>query len=618
MIRKGYTYANDAEQIRRLAAAYPFAAEALERARAEAHDWMTSFSDDVSRRSGWGHNFCCPKCASQMTFDPHMKFAPPNVFACPHCGEKVSSVKHDEAWVYTYRYRSAAALESVAVCALLGEEAAYDYMTRFIDFYAVHYAEFPVHGDWAGKGKIQGQSLDEAVWAIAVLRGVNACGLLARVGEAKARYWYETLFAPMAELLFPQAKSIHNIPTWLLCACANIAVTFGDGALLEKALDSEFGIRNQVAKGFTKDGIWHECSMTYHYYTAEALTHFAALFAVSHPDDPLLDEFEKIYTAPLAFAPDGWHLQCVNDGWYPQALGGSAPMMLRAERIVDSVELRSLAGEFLRRIPDRLAEPAMLLILRPEEDEATSVSATPAKPAEEVMLYPDTNYAFFRTPVPAILKSGVLTRSHMHCDYCSLIVPPFSDDLGTPGYGHPLTPSWYRLGASHNVVTVDGAVPGQVLPSHVEHTASSVRAVVDTASAVPITRMERTLTPTADALLDECDYAADGEHTFDWLFHAKGDVTFSADGVPAGPLGTERGYQYFTDVRRMNVAPGERFTTSFCLNGETLTVSAEVTDGMEVWTAKSPDNPADNTRTTLVLRLRGMEAKFRVRFQIGK
>ena len=154
MIRKNYTYANDAAALCKLRSVSRAAVIASEKAHIEARELMETFSDDVARISGWAHNFCCPKCASQMVFDPHMAYQPPNVFVCPHCGEKASGVKYDEAWVYIYRITAAAALESVAVCAVEGDEDAYGFMCRFIDFYASRYADFPVHGDHAGKGKI--------------------------------------------------------------------------------------------------------------------------------------------------------------------------------------------------------------------------------------------------------------------------------------------------------------------------------------------------------------------------------------------------------------------------------------------------------------------------------
>ncbi len=609
---KHLPFANTADDIRRLVAADPHAARALEAAHARAHDWMASFADDASRPSGWAHNFCCPACAAQLTFDPHLAFSPPNTFVCPRCGAQATGQDLDEAWTYYYRNRSAADLEAVAVCALLGEEEAYAYLARYLDFYASHYAEFPVHGRWAGKGKLAGQGLDEAVWAVAVLRAVNASGQLARVDEARRRFWHEALFAPLADLLIPQSHSYNNISLWLMCACANIALTFGDDALLALALDSDFGIRHQVAKGYTRDGVWRECSFTYHYYTVESLTYFASLFAVSHPDDPLLDLFGRIFTAPLALSFDGARLPALNDGWYPLSVDSLALLFLRARRFVDSPEIIAVTERFRERGSNTLERPASLLV-RVAEPVSSAHRATPS-PRANVEILTDTNLAGVRAPVHAIFKSGVLIPNHMHRDYNSLIIPPFSDDLGTPGYGHPMTHSWYRQGASHNLVTVDGLVTDKVLPSRIERTPKGLRGVVDVSDLEGFERAERSLELTDKALVDRCDYACAGEHVFDWIFHAKGSASFSCASQPAAPLGNVGGYEHFREVRRLDVAAGECLVICFELEGKTLRLETTLAPGMEAFTALSPDNPADASRTAVILRLRGARAHFEVRF----
>ena len=116
------------------------------------------FDDRVERLSGWAHNFVCTDCASQLDFDPDMNYNPPhNVYTCPHCGKTAASTDHDEAWVYIYRQRYADYMEALAAAALDENPDAIPFMERYLDFYADHYAEFPVHGRWAGKGKIMGQ-----------------------------------------------------------------------------------------------------------------------------------------------------------------------------------------------------------------------------------------------------------------------------------------------------------------------------------------------------------------------------------------------------------------------------------------------------------------------------
>ena len=57
------------------------------------------------------------------------------------------------------------------------------------------------------------------------------------------------------------------------------------------------------------------------------------------------------------------------------------------------------------------------------------------------------------------------------------------------------------------------------------------------------------------------------------------------------------------------------FEATFTLaDGQTLALTVPETDGLEVYVAKSPDNPANNMRSTVILRRRAKEARFRTVF----
>jgi len=599
MIRSGYRFSNPSDVIRRLIASDAHYAECWERVEKSAAFAMTHFDDHVEWLSGWGHDFNCPQCASQMQFNLLMPYAPPNTFTCPRCGATASGPAYDAAWVYYYRSHFGGMLLDVAVCALLGNEDALAFLIRYVDFYADHYAEFPVHGRHAGRGKVMEQGLDEAVWCIAILRALKPCEAL--IPEEKKRAWYEKFFRPLADLLLPQSNMIHNIPTWLKCAVGMIGLFYGDRELLEIAVESEFGIRNQVKKGFTADGFWRECSMTYHFYTVEALTNFFALYAESAPDDPLFAAFERMYTSPIALSHDGCSLPALNDGWYPASLRSASTLIFRAARISGDRSLAETA-RLLRERTGQNPPPAMELFYTVAES--------------DVVLLGATNLAVLRSPVFAILKSGVLEQSHMHQDYLSLRLPPFSEDLGTPGYAHPLVPTWYRRAPSHNCVCVDGGMPGGVFASHVEETENGVRAVMEENAWPGIRRASRTLTAEGDALADRTVFeAAEGEHVFDWIFHCDGEAAYSAEALERLPaLDGGRGYEHFTEVTRR--AADGAFTAAFTLGGKTLTVAVEDAGDAEIFTARAPGNPADHLRHVLILRRRGQSASFAVTYSV--
>ena len=120
----------------------------------------------------------------------------------------------------------------------------------------------------------------------------------------------------------------------------------------------------------------------------------------------------------------------------------------------------------------------------------------------------------------------------------------------------------------------------------------------------------RTLTPDGDTLRDHAEVVCDAPRVIDWLFHADGDVVFSCPVGEAAELGDHPGYEYFSDIRRLESGP---LTVSFTLNGRVLTLCTDASN-LQVFTAKSPANPANELRTALILRANAENAVFDVAF----
>ena len=583
-----------AEQIRKLVDSHPERyGPVLEKARQDCDVWCRTFRDQPDWVSGWGHDFACPVCTAHLKADSAMAYNPPNRFVCPNCGHVATGPKLDEAWVYYYRLEASAKLESVAVCALLGDPDAKAFMERFLDFYAQHYAGFAIHGE--GNGKITPQILDEAVWCVQVLRALYPCRHL--FDDAKRKMWYEKLFLPLAALVNAPEKqtSVHNHVMWHKCAVGTIALCFDEADLLKEVLDGTLGIRELAARGLTQDGFWFEGSPLYHYYAMEALTGFCQLYAQEHPHDPLIGLLERAHLAPLALSWDGWHLPSINDGWFPLSLDRFADQFHRAAAASQSQALWQQVEQIRKRVPQSIDRPAALLLDQVDDG---------------IVLWKHTNLAIVREPVYAILKSGVIARSHMHKDYLSVVLPPFSKDLGTPGYGHTLYRSWYQVTASHNAIAVDYDQPRPVIPTHVEETENGVRTVVDSGWE-HVVSASRTLTPEGDTLVDRTEIVLDGEHVIDWIFHSEGKPEFATEPGEEAVIGDRCGYQYFSESR---IIECDDLNVSFVLDERKLTLQADVR-GMEVFAAKSPGNPSNEMRTSIILRTLSDRALFEVRYK---
>lgn len=583
----------------------------LAEARARFATLKNDFHDDPAWVSGWAHNFNCEACGTLLPYDRALAKGDPYTasFTCPNCDRVMQGEKYTEAWVYYNRYETASDLESVAVCALLGDEGAKKFIADFIDFYAEHYESFPIHG--LSGGKLMGQILDEAVFCLFTLRALYPC--LPLYSEAQKRLWYEKLFSPMAALIDAAEENghIHNHVLWNKCAVAAVGLCFGDKALYSHAMEDDYGVRHQLREGLTADGLWYECGTTYHYYAMNAASELCALLADACPTDPLLPLLAKACEMPFTLSCDGIHFPTLNDGWYPVTYDGERARTVHvAWATAPTAELERQIGTIRSHTPAVFAEPyALLLDLKAPPTPLCKEAKADSAP----LVYPSCKLAVIRAPFHAILKSGVLSSGHKHADCLSVVISPFSDDLGTAGYGNPLYRSWYATAASHTTVTVDGRQGPKietVLPNHVEAIEGGVKATVD--SWPDVLSATRTLAAEGDTLLDVTEIACEEEgHTVDWLFHGNGEVSTNAALGESVILGTDFGYQHFEDAKRL-LCDGP-LTLSFSLDGETLTLQTDV-QGMEVFLAKSPDNPAHRYRTVLVLRSHAKDNRFTVRY----
>ena len=95
----------------------------------------------------------------------------------------------------------------------------------------------------------------------------------------------------------------------------------GDDDLVDEAIDGAFGFRRLLRDGLA-DGLWWECSSSYHFYAAHALTTLAAVVASARPECARAPELRSMYAAPLAIRmPDG-RLPATNDCWFFSSLRG--------------------------------------------------------------------------------------------------------------------------------------------------------------------------------------------------------------------------------------------------------------------------------------------------------
>lgn len=595
----------------RAAAKQPEYQSILDRLRRRVHYWMDNFTDSTELIPGWGHNYVCPKCASHLLFDS----ARPGIYHCPACGEDMPPTDElDEAWTYYRRFEISQTVYEAGILYRIEQRDEYaDFIRNVVTFYADNYHNFHESGTHAGRGKIQGQSLDESVWGVNVLKGLILLGIDSQSDQAQ--YWYGRLFLPMARLVMAQQWGIHNIPLWHSAFAVGAGLIFDDEALIRLCYaGSELGARNQVLKGFTEDGIWYENSTGYHYYSLDAATNLCFFIRWAGRENEATDVFQRILDAYLAFLKLGFRdgtMPPFNDGWRQNGLEGLVGKLdtyLGAARLFDGVE--GIKGA--RRVADAIStlnETGRLGGL------LYGKVASVGMPEPYGTVHLPSNYlAVLRSDrLEVFAKYGNITRSHAHPDALSIAIPGFSEDLGTCGYGSPFYRNWYTQTLSHNTFIVDGQSQNYVAKGTAVLTCEDTL-VMRVSDAYKGVIADRTLHIKADTLEDSLTVDCDAAHTIDWIFHGNGAFKVNGATVSDTIPETDNGYSCLTSVKRY-VDDTSRFTAQWTLNKRTLSLMLDaVTDDAAIYLAQSPDNPADHQRHAVLVRTRGLRFYLKARF----
>lgn len=560
-------------------------------------EWMSAnFFDTPERVSGWLHDFVCDKCSSLLQFNIDITDYQRNSFTCPKCGRKVSGKKYLEAWTYQYRRWFSEQILNVALCAEHKENITF--LKKYIDFYADHYQEFTLHGEHIGKGRIMSQSLDEAVFSINLLKAVFYCK---RYIESNVlEKWFLLLFKPMAEMLIGQVDSIYNISLWIQCSIAMTGLVFEDESLWERSCSGRFGLLNQLEEGCTQDGLWNEGSLHYHYYVLEALTALSIVLDKTKPGHPIISTIKKMYFAPLTLSSDGWELPSLNDGWKPITLSTYGEQIIQAAYLLNDEHLRKLSCRIIRETPSLLNNPCVRLSLQNKNP--------------EMSLAFDNHVAIVERPFWMTLKSGSIKMIHSHNDCLSITLEPVSKDLGTPGYGSSLTKKWYRHALSHSCVAIDGQQLSVSPDNCCTLTDMKVSAFSFTREGNDVKSATRCLEPELDYVSDTTQIETNHAHIFDWIFHGSSELILYVKKHPAFLKKLNDSYDLFEDVYVVDC--NKEFYAEYVVNSEwAIGLTIQLPDKSKVYIAKTPGNPSDETRNTILIRVDGnsinVEAKYR-------
>jgi hypothetical protein len=447
------------EEIARLRDRYtwPAFSQAWAELRDEARRALAQGAAIPAEGAGWWHDYFCPDHATQLEYDP----ARPHAHRCPVDGRIFSGEPYDGAWRYLTHMRLAQGAHATALRWLASAEAACLAHVRAVLLgYAARYAAYQPHGEHAGKGRVMGQSLDEAVWSIALSWAYDA--VRDALAPDERRQIEEGLLRPAAaHLLGQRFRRVHNIECWHLAALASLGVVLADQACIAAALDEHAGFPAQLEGGVLADGWWWEGSPAYHFYALQALLIGALALRHVRPEMLAHARLRAMLDAPTELARADLSLPALNDCWFGVSARGELARRAALYETAwtlwrDPAHAALLARLYAAGEPRRSTEA---LLFGPE------VLPAPAAVLPASRLFEASGYIVLRhgTGVPderwLLLKFGPHGGGHGHPDKLSLDLHAFgkrlSPDLGTPGYGIPLNRTWYRHTLAHNTVLLD-------------------------------------------------------------------------------------------------------------------------------------------------------------------
>ncbi|MCD6352070.1 MAG: heparinase II/III family protein, partial [Armatimonadetes bacterium] len=516
---------------------------------------------------------------------------------CPKCGKHYKGGEYDAVWRHYYHLRMMSSLFAAAhAYAVTGEDKYARAAAPLLLWYADNYKRYR-GGEEKKKGR-RGFFLDnmlrESYFVYEMAVAYDLLYSWEGFSQAQRKHIEQDLVRESAITLMKRPTGLSNFQSFQNSGIGAAGFCLGDDKLIDFALhDPENGFDFQMSKGVV-DGIWHEGSLAYHFFTLTALIRLAE--AARHNGEDLYSNpgMKAMFYGPVSVAwPDGKIPRVGDDRSRGIDLVGQAQYWEVAyARYKDPLFAWLLQRKY--RGSREARNPRYLVIDAPDELPA----GTPL--GFHSSLLPSAGIAFLRSQRLACgIKFGPPPAWHDHFDKLELMVWALGREIGLdPGmcaqYSFPER-NWYRNTVAHNCVVVDeqkyGDCCGQARAWVAGDYVTLFQGVLDTAYQGVTLRRTVVLmrlpsadvaksapsgggagpSPAADGECFAVDlYEVEGGTIHDWVFHGAGklklDLPFSPGPrpgddwrkLPAVVKPVQRkyhtdltnGYEYLHDVRR--------------------------------------------------------------------
>ena len=212
--------------------------------------------------------------AVQLVFNPRDG----HHHACPVDGEVFSGEPFDSAWGWSVNdaLSDAALRASVRRAPGFGPgraRADADLLRLVLLGYAERYRTMPPAPQGPSRRLQRHRLLERARRSVWIIRLVWAAALSRDLFTADEQAFLRVgLFQPaLDQLLAVRYRQIQNVGNWDRGAILALGLLLDDEAPIDEAIDGEYGIRDQLTRGVTTDGLWWELSLSYHFYVLGAV-----------------------------------------------------------------------------------------------------------------------------------------------------------------------------------------------------------------------------------------------------------------------------------------------------------------------------------------------------------
>ena len=574
----------------------------------------------------------CPADGSILAFDPWS----PHEHRCPRCGTIYRGERHDGHWArYQHLWLAERAAELAVIAAVTDAPGAAARSTEILSRYSDSYFSYPNHDNVLGPSRLFFSTYLESLWICNYLAAAITLREAGRLDDAGARA-VSLVADEAANMIGEFDEWFSNRQTWNNAALSAIAVWFEDEDLARRAIEGRTGLLAHVARGFGRDGMWHE-GENYHLFALRAL-----LVGTMWAREAGIDVFaEGTFAARVAAALRAPAVSALPDLTFPARKDARFGVSLALPAYVELWEVglarlgRGVEGHGTGEIASWLkalyavpsVSPQLMesylhdapLSPGPRPTSRTSLSwlslleMLPALPADAPAWAPRSELlaaqglAVLRNDGRyASVECGSWGGGHGHADRLNLVVHadgvPWLCDFGTGSY-QTRDLFWYRSTLAHNAPRLDG----ESQPWG-DATCEAFDAQQHWAWARGrYGEVARTVVAGPDYLLDVVDFASRDEHLLELPWHFTGEVTVTTPGQwrPA-----ELSDEFVTEVEQFAAEGGSAAGLVVASGGRRLHV--HFSPGSELVRAAAPGRPTGGTparESFYCLRVRGRAAR---------